>query len=224
VISWGEVAVERAEVQLWTEKLCKEKDFFTGEPIERKKAYPYWTREVESVFLFKKGNEERSDLNHFLITNGVPLKEGQESLVDAIPLIPEVIDEMSVKHVHTPEGGNLITSPSMVTIHYTGRLKDGTVFDSSVQRNEPFEFKLGAKKVIACWEELTKELKEGSIATFTCPHTKAYGGKWNKGKTIPPYSTLIFDIEVVKAVEWTNEMEQEAVMELTKKKAEAAAK
>jgi hypothetical protein len=78
--------------------------------------------------------------------------------------------------------------------------------------------------VISCWEELTKELKEGSIATFTCPHTKAYGGRWNKGKTIPPYSTLIFDIEVLKAVPWTEEMEAAEKAEQERKALEAAEK
>jgi hypothetical protein len=67
-------------------------------------------------------------------------------------------------------------------------------------------------------------LKEGSIATFTCPHTKAYGGRWNKGKTIPPYSTLIFDIEVLKAVPWTEEMEAEEKAKQEKKALEAAEK
>jgi hypothetical protein len=77
--------------------------------------------------------------------------------------------------------------------------------------------------VIGCWEQLATELKEGSIATLQCPHTKAYGGKWNKGKTIPPYSTLIFDVEVLKAVEWTDEMEKEAQEEAMRKRVEATA-
>jgi FKBP-type peptidyl-prolyl cis-trans isomerase len=67
-----------------------------------------------------------------LITNGVALKAGQETNVDAISLIPEVLDDMKVNHVLMPEGGDLIQAPSLVTMHYTGRLKDGTVFDSSV--------------------------------------------------------------------------------------------
>jgi FKBP-type peptidyl-prolyl cis-trans isomerase len=60
--------------------------------------------------------------------------------------------------LNDPEG-DLIVAPSYVTIHYTGRLLDGTIFDSSVTRNEPFKFKAGAKKVIPCWEALIVELK-----------------------------------------------------------------
>lgn len=104
-----------------------------------------------------------------MISNGIPLKEGSEDKVDAIPLIPEVEDEMTVHKMNDPEGDN-ITNPSLVKIHYTGRLKDGTIFDTS-QKNEfkPYEFKSGAGRSIKCWDELVTELKKGSIATFTCP-------------------------------------------------------
>ncbi len=86
-------------------------------------------------------------------------------------------------------------------VHYTGKLEDGTKFDSSVDRGQPFGFKVGVGMVIKGWDEGVVGLKIGEKKTLTIPSDKAYGetgvpdGKG--GYVIPPNATLIFDIEVV---------------------------
>lgn len=85
-----------------------------------------------------------------------------------------------------------------VAVHYTGKLIDGTVFDSSYQRNKPIEFALGVGQVIAGWDEGITLLKEGDKVRFVIPHQLAYGERGAAG-VIPPKATLIFDVEL-KAV------------------------
>jgi FKBP-type peptidyl-prolyl cis-trans isomerase len=80
-------------------------------------------------------------------------------------------------------------------VHYTGKLLDGTVFDSSVSR-QPFKFKLGSGQVIKCWDEGVAQLQVGSQATLTCPPDMAYGSR-GAGGVIPPNATLTFDVEVL---------------------------
>ena len=83
-----------------------------------------------------------------------------------------------------------------VTVHYTGRLTDGTEFDSSVGRNQPFTFTLGAHDVIPGWEQGVATMKVGGKRKLTVPLSLGYG---SKGKApIPPNSTLVFDIEFLK--------------------------
>ncbi|MDG1688480.1 MAG: FKBP-type peptidyl-prolyl cis-trans isomerase [Gammaproteobacteria bacterium] len=82
----------------------------------------------------------------------------------------------------------------MVTVHYDGSLVDGTVFDSSVARGEPITFGLG--RVIAGWKEGLPLMVVGDKMRFFIPPSLAYGEKW-AGK-IPPNSTLIFDVELLK--------------------------
>jgi len=84
-----------------------------------------------------------------------------------------------------------------VKVHYTGTLTDGTKFDSSVDRGEPFEFLLGAGRVIAGWDEGIALLKEGDKATFKIPAALGYGEQ-GQG-SIPPNSVLMFDVELIKA-------------------------
>lgn len=92
--------------------------------------------------------------------------------------------------------GKTIAKNSEATVHYTGRLLDGTVFDSSVPRNQPFTVTVGAGQVIPGWEEGLLGLKEGAKATLIIPSELAYGAR-GAGRDIPPYSTIVFDIEVI---------------------------
>lgn len=91
--------------------------------------------------------------------------------------------------------GKQPSATSMVTVHYTGKLLDGKVFDSSVERGEPVDFPLN--QVIPGWTEGLQLLKEGSKATLYIPAQLAYGEQGVPG-TIPPNSTLIFDVELIK--------------------------
>ncbi len=78
-------------------------------------------------------------------------------------------------------------------VHYTGRLLDGTVFDSSKERNDPFVFKIGAGQVIKGWDEGVATMKVGEHAFLTCGPEYAYGARGSPPK-IPANATLIFEV------------------------------
>ena len=83
-----------------------------------------------------------------------------------------------------------------VSVHYTGKLTDGTKFDSSYDRNQPIDFPLGQGRVIKGWDEGISLLNVGSKATFIIPPDLAYGAR-GAGGVIPPNATLIFEVELV---------------------------
>lgn len=84
-----------------------------------------------------------------------------------------------------------------ITVHYTGWLEDGTVFDSSVSRKQPLSFTLGVGMVIAGWDQGFDGMKEGGKRKLTIPPQLAYG-KRGAGGVIPPDATLIFEVELLK--------------------------
>ena len=84
-----------------------------------------------------------------------------------------------------------------VRCHYEGRLLDGSVFDSSYQRGEPADF--GLNQVIAGWTEGVQLMKEGAKYRFFIPYLLGYG-EHGAGSSIPPYSTLVFDVELIKVL------------------------
>ncbi len=86
------------------------------------------------------------------------------------------------------------SATSSVTVHYVGKLLNGEMFDSSVDRGEPATFPLN--RVIAGWTEGVQLMKTGSKYRFFIPYDLAYGSR-GAGAAIPPYSTLIFDVELL---------------------------
>ena len=91
--------------------------------------------------------------------------------------------------------GDEVQSGDYVTIHYTGWLEDGTVFDSSVKRGTPFQTRIGVGQVIAGWDMGVIGMKKGSKRKLTIPPELAYGD--NAVSIIPPNSTLIFEVELI---------------------------
>ena len=92
--------------------------------------------------------------------------------------------------------GSTPSKGSKVSVHYKGSLVDGTVFDSSYQRDEPIEFSVGIGQVIKGWDEGIMLLSKGASARFVIPSHLAYGSQ-GAGGAIPPNSTLIFDVELI---------------------------
>ena len=90
--------------------------------------------------------------------------------------------------------GETPSATDQVTVHYTGKLIDGTVFDSSVERGEPTTF--GLNQVIPGWTEGLQLMPVGSKYTFYIPYYLAYGEQ-GAGETIPPYASLIFEVELI---------------------------
>lgn len=124
------------------------------------------------------------------------VKEGKEFLdangkKEGVVTLPSGLQYQVIK-----EGtGAMPTINDMVTTHYHGTFIDGKVFDSSVDRGEPASFPVNG--VIAGWTEALQLMKEGSKWKLFVPYNLAYGERGSRGG-IPPYSTLIFEVELIK--------------------------
>jgi len=102
-----------------------------------------------------------------------------------------------LKYVDEVVGTGESPSPGkFVRVHYTGRLENGTKFDSSVDRGQPFEFPIGVGRVIKGWDEGVMTMKVGGKRKLIIPPDLGYGA-FGAGDRIPPNSTLIFDVELL---------------------------
>lgn len=124
----------------------------------------------------------REEGERFLKENGA--KEGVKTTASGLQYVVEKEGE-----------GAQPGAEDEVTVHYTGKLLDGTVFDSSVNRGEPATFPLN--RVIPGWTEGVQLMKEGAKYTFFIPSDLAYGPN-GVPNVIPPHSTLIFEVELIK--------------------------
>jgi FKBP-type peptidyl-prolyl cis-trans isomerase len=102
-------------------------------------------------------------------------------------------EDVVVGEGETPKSGQ------SVQVHYTGWLEDGTKFDSSVDRGQPFVFPLGMGRVIRGWDEGVATMREGGKRRLTIPPNLGYGAR-GAGGVIPPNATLIFDVELLKVL------------------------
>jgi FKBP-type peptidyl-prolyl cis-trans isomerase FkpA len=126
-----------------------------------------------------------------LVAALVACSEGESGGASA----PAVAAPGELQIVHEREGtGRSPTATDIVKVHYHGTFTDGQVFDSSVKRGEPATFPLN--RVIPCWTQGLQQMKVGGKAKLTCPPALAYGES-GAPPTIPPNSTLIFEVELL---------------------------
>ncbi|MBP5546162.1 MAG: FKBP-type peptidyl-prolyl cis-trans isomerase [Bacteroidales bacterium] len=128
----------------------------------------------------KMKDEEPVKLQEFLKQNNINVEPTADSLY--------IITQQKGK-------GAKVTEGKEVTVHYTGRLLDGTVFDSSVERGTPFTFHIGANEVIPGWDKGLQGQTEGSKLQLIIPSSMGYGERGSG--IIPPYATLVFDVEII---------------------------
>ena len=109
----------------------------------------------------------------------------------------EITTESGLKYIDEKAGeGESPKTGQTVKVHYTGTLENGKKFDSSVDRGEPFEFKIGIGQVIKGWDEGVITMKVGGKRKLTIPPELGYGMR-GAGGVIPPNATLIFDVELL---------------------------
>ena len=96
----------------------------------------------------------------------------------------------------TVGNGATATAGQSVSVHYTGWLTNGQKFDSSVDRNDPFEFRLGAGQVIPGWDQGVAGMQVVGKRKLTIPPDLAYGAR-GAGGVIPPNATLVFEVELL---------------------------
>ena len=92
--------------------------------------------------------------------------------------------------------GDIAKAGQTVSVHYTGSLTNGKKFDSSVDRGQPFSFRLGVGQVIKGWDEGVQGMKIGGKRKLTIPSNLGYGAR-GAGGLIPPHATLVFDVELL---------------------------
>lgn len=155
---------------------------------------------VGAVFVFKYVNDWNVDIDD---------KETKEKVAGTAQERVEKIKEqvtnnennknMDLKIETTQEGtGDKLTkNGDKISVHYTGKLENGTKFDSSVDRGTPFEFTIGEGMVIAGWEKGLLDMKVGEKRILTIPAEMGYGAQ-GAGGIIPPNATLIFDVELME--------------------------
>ena len=124
-------------------------------------------------------------------------RKGGEDFLAEVSARPEVkVTDSGLAYEVLKEGtGKMPTATETVEVHYHGTLIDGTVFDSSVDRGQTIEFPLN--RVIPGWTEGLQLMKEGAKYRFFIPYNLAYGAQGSAPK-IPPYSALVFDVELFK--------------------------
>lgn len=164
---------------------------------------------LEKVSIFSKGDEYKgydaaktfTEGKGKIAANNKAMAEKAEA--DALKALESLKAGMTVTEsglyykITKKTDGKTPKAGDNISVHYAGKLTNGTEFDSSFKRNEPLEFPVGTGRVIKGWDEGILLLKEGETATLLIPPAMGYGER-GAGGVIPPNAWLIFDVELVK--------------------------
>ncbi len=123
-------------------------------------------------------------------------KAGDTAATSATAPSTSEVTDLKSEDVKVGDGTEAVDGKTVV-VHYTGTLTDGKKFDSSVDRGEPFEFPLGAGRVIKGWDLGVKGMKVGGKRKLTIPASLGYGEAGTPGGPIPPNATLVFEVELL---------------------------
>ncbi|MCW3167088.1 peptidylprolyl isomerase [Chryseobacterium sp. 09-1422] len=164
---------------------------------------------LEKVSIFSKGDEYKG------YDAAKTFNEGKSKIAANNKAVAEKAEADAKKAIEDLKAGMQVTESGLyykitkktegkapkagdnISVHYAGKLTNGTEFDSSFKRGEPLEFPVGTGRVIKGWDEGILLLKEGETATLLIPPAMAYGER-GAGGVIPPNAWLIFDVELVK--------------------------
>ena len=168
------------------------RDVLEGNPLKMK--HQEAQQIVQQYFM-----EQEQKMNAQMAEKGKIAKaEGEKYLAENQKKEGVVTLPSGLQYQVLKEGnGKKPTAKDQVKCHYEGFLIDGTVFDSSVQRGEPAVF--GLQQVIAGWTEGLQLMQEGAKYRFFIPYMLGYG-EGGAGAAIPPFATLIFDVELIEVV------------------------
>lgn len=159
---------------------------------------------IESIEILREGEEAKkwNAVEAFRVFEGSREKREEEAKKQA----EAAMEKLAAGFEKTKSGlrykiiqkGNGVKAENgkIVSVHYTGSLDNGTVFDSSYKRKQPIDFPLGKGNVIEGWDEGIALLQVGDKARFVIPSHLAYGSR-GAGGVIPPDATLIFDVELM---------------------------
>ncbi len=136
-------------------------------------------------------NPETGEVKEFPTPCDIP--QGWEVIQNNAQTMP---NGLIVQDIAVGQGKEAIAG-SAVSVHYTGTLQNGTKFDSSLDRGQPFSFTLGQNSVIQGWEQGIIGMKEGGKRKLTIPPELGYG-QAGAGNIIPPNATLLFDVELLQ--------------------------
>jgi len=129
-----------------------------------------------------------------------PVEEPVQELTQEPVVEQKQLERVFIEVLAEGTGDREVKSGDKISVHYVGRLEDGTEFDSSFNRGEPFTFTIGLNQVIQGWEQGLLEMKVGEKIRLTIPSNLAYGER-GSGSVIPPNALLVFEVELVSFAE-----------------------
>ena len=153
--------------------------------------------ELQEVNIVQENNSnEFNDEEIITQKDKMNININQEEVIKEYNQSNEEKMELKIEVLQEGSGEVLTKKGDTISVHYTGTLENGTKFDSSIDRGEPFSFTIGAGQVIQGWEQGTLDMKVGEKRKLTIPAELGYGSR-GAGSAIPPNATIIFDIELM---------------------------